>query len=130
LEETVPIATKPLLRPILNNDALTRGLNDPEARMLVEWLVEQVERMADEVPLEAVAQQEVDVLCRRGRAISRFVALWSQPRCRGAAAQLAAAEGFEFPLPSPRADPCETMQAILLWESAHTIQTDEFTSTK
>ena len=33
----MPKLTKPLLSPILDNDLLTRGLGDPEARMLVEW---------------------------------------------------------------------------------------------
>ena len=32
---------KPLINIILSNDALTRGLADPEARMLVEWVVDQ-----------------------------------------------------------------------------------------
>ena len=33
----MPMLTKPLLSHILDNDLLTRGLGDPEARMLVEW---------------------------------------------------------------------------------------------
>ena len=37
---------KRLLSHILDNEALTRGLGDPEARLLVEWLVEQAERLA------------------------------------------------------------------------------------
>src|SRR5206468_447579 len=34
----VPMLTKPFLKEVLDNDALTRGLGDPEARVLVEWL--------------------------------------------------------------------------------------------
>ncbi|MBV9124983.1 MAG: hypothetical protein JO112_16640, partial [Planctomycetes bacterium] len=41
-----PTLSKPFWSPILQDDALTRGLGDPEARVLVEWLVEQVERLA------------------------------------------------------------------------------------
>lgn len=111
--------TKPLLSHILDNDLLTRGLGDPEARMLVEWLVDQAERMADHAPSERAAQKQIESLCRRGRAIARFVGLWSQPRARGAAGQLAAAEGFTWPLPPPTADPCEIMQSILTWEAEH-----------
>lgn len=111
--------TKPLLSHILDNDALTRGLGDPEARILVEWLVEQAEALAGTSATEAAAQQGVVNLCRRGRAISHFVSLWSQARSRGAAGQLAAAERFTWPLPSPAADPCEVMQTILHWEAEH-----------
>jgi hypothetical protein len=111
--------TKPLLSCILDNDALTRGLGDPEARILIEWLVEQAEQFGADGVLERVVRRKIETLCRRGRAISRFVALWNQPRSRGAASQLAAAEGFNWPLPPPRTDPCEIMHAILLWEADH-----------
>jgi hypothetical protein len=115
----VPMLTKPLLSHILDNDLLTRGLGDPEARMLVEWLVDQAEQIAADAPSEPAAQEQVRILCRRGRAIGRFVGLWSQPRGRGAAGQLAVAEGFTWPLPPPRADACEIMQAVLVWEAVH-----------
>jgi hypothetical protein len=118
-EEIVPILVKPLLSPILDNDALTRGLGDAEARILVEWLVDQAEGLATYAPSEGAARKAVVRLCRRGRAISRFVTLWSHSRSRGAAGQLAAAEGFDWPLPEPSADPCEVMNSILVWEGNH-----------
>lgn len=113
----MPKLTKPLLSHILENDLLTRGLGDPEARMLVEWLVDQAERCAAEASSEVAARKQIERLCRRGRAIGRFVGLWTQPHARGAAGQLAVAEGFTWPLPPPTADACEIMQAVLLWES-------------
>jgi hypothetical protein len=111
--------TKPLLSHIVDNDLLTRGLGDPEARMLVEWLVDQAEQIADRAPSEGAVQKQVETLCRRGRGIGRFVGLWNQPRARGAAGQLAVAEGFTWPFPSPTADPCEIMQTVLTWEANH-----------
>jgi hypothetical protein len=125
--------TKPLLSHILDNDLLTRGLGDPEARILVEWLVDQAEQIADLASSEGAAQKQVEKLCRRGRAIGRFVGLWSQRRTRGAAGQLAVAEGFTWPLPSPTAEPCEIMHSILVWEADHppkqtTSQADRETS--
>src|SRR6266852_761164 len=115
----VPMLTKQLLSHILDNDLLTRGLGDPEARMLVEWLVDQAERLVANAPSEGAARERIESLCRRGRAIGRFVGLWSQPRGRGAAGQLAVAEGFTWPLPSPTADGCEIMQSVLVWETDH-----------
>jgi len=108
---------KPLLSQFLANDAVTRGLGDPEARILVEWLVDRTETLAEHATSEKLARLQVQQLCRRARGIGRFVTLWCQQRERGAAAQLAAAERFHWPLPPADIDPCELMQAILDWEA-------------
>ena len=108
---------RPLLSQILDNDTITRGLGDPEARILVEWLAERAELIADATTDEAAAQGEWAVLCRRARAVGRFVELWCHRGQRGAAIQLAAAERCTWPLPTTAADPCELMQDILDWEA-------------
>ena len=108
---------KALLNPILNNDALTRGLGDAEARMLVEWLVEQAERRAAKVTSKEAVEQLIERMRRRARAIGRFVGLWCHEGQRGAACQLAGAERFNWPLPNSTVDPCELMQEILTWEA-------------
>jgi hypothetical protein len=105
----------PLLNHILDDDALTRHLGDAEARVLVEWLVERAELLGEHPGTEA--EREVRRLCRRGRAISRFVQLWCLQRLRGAAGQLAVAERFYWPLPDAELDACELMQEILFWEA-------------
>ena len=115
----VAMLPKPVLRDILDDEALTRGLADPEARILVEWLVETAEQDADESVSDAATQQQVQVLCRKGRAIGRFVDLWCHARTPGAAGQLAATERFDWPLPTTAEDPCDIMQAILTWETEH-----------
>ena len=106
----------PLLHHILGDDILTRRLGDAEARVLVEWLVEQAEDLAESLPA-AAAEAEVRRLCRRGRAIARFVTLWCGERGRGAAGQLAVTERFAWPLPDAWVDPCELMQTIVSWEN-------------
>jgi hypothetical protein len=105
----------PFVHHILTNEALTRGLGDPEARILVEWLVERAERLVDECS-ESAARTSVEKLCLRARSIRRFVDLWCHQDAWGAACQLAAVERFTWPLPATREDPCELMQAILDWE--------------
>jgi hypothetical protein len=108
---------RPLLGDILGDEGLTRGLGDPEARVLVEWLVEQADTLADRSVAEAAA--EVRRLCRRGRAVACFVRLWCYEGSRRSAIQLAAVERFGWPLPTQKgADPCELMQNILTWEGA------------
>ena len=107
---------KRLLSQILDNEALTRGLGDAEARVLVEWLVEHAERVAETETDQPAAQEQVNRLCRRGRSVSRFVLLWCHQNARGAAGQLASAERLNWPLPASTVDPCELMQEILAWE--------------
>jgi hypothetical protein len=104
-----------LVNDILQDEHLTRGLGDAEARMLVEWLVDRAEMW--ERGASSADALNMSGLRRRGRAISRFVRLWCQDRQRGAALQLAASERREWPLPVDRnADPCEVMADILRWE--------------
>ena len=108
-----------LLDFVLTNDALTRGLGDPEARILIEWLTDRVEHLALAGSNENVATAETRRLCRRGRAIARFICLWCYQRERGAAVQLAASERFTWPLPTDaRIDPCELAHSILQSESS------------
>lgn len=102
-----------LLQLILMDEALTRGLGDAEARVLIEWLVEQAEELARRATPGANA--EVRRLCRRGRAIARFVVLWCSDD-RAGACQLAAAERFHWPLPVTAVDACELMQHIVACE--------------
>ncbi|MHB1423683.1 MAG: hypothetical protein ACYC3I_10915 [Gemmataceae bacterium] len=105
----------PLLHHILSDELLTRGLGDAEARVLVEWLVEQAEDLMRQANSEEAAIA-VNWLCRRGRALAHFVRLWCLERARGAAGQLAAAERFAWPLPPSGADPCDLMLALVSWE--------------
>ncbi|MSU76574.1 MAG: hypothetical protein EXS16_00620 [Gemmataceae bacterium] len=98
-----------MLNAILHDDHLTRGLDDAEARMLVEWLCEHAEAGDD---------RAVQALCRRGRLIARFVALWCYEASPSSALQLAATERLAWPLPTGNADACDLMARILTWESA------------
>src|SRR5207302_7264231 len=107
---------KALLRPILEDDALTRGLGDAEARVLVEWLVERMESCYADGSEERM-RDELGFWCRRARAIGRFVSLWCHKNDHGAACQLAATERFPWPFPATDADPCDLMIDILAWEA-------------
>jgi hypothetical protein len=110
---------EPLLRQVLQSDSITRGLEDPEARVLVEWLVDKVDELKAGQATENTFPGIVDQLTRRARAIARFVGLWSRGE-RGSAVQLAAVERFTWPLPTTAVDPCELMNAILSREPVQT----------
>jgi len=111
------MGAKQLLSHILHDDGLTRGLDDAEARMLVEWLVAEVEHIGEGDSESLGARAQVGRLCRKGRAIGRFVRLWCHAGARPAALQLAASERFHWPYPATEIDPCELMQSILDWEN-------------
>lgn len=104
-----------ILNPILENESLTRGLSDPEARVLIEWLVSQTEDWSETLDEDNLPGL-VEYLCQRARRISRFVTLWTNPQTRGAACQLAATERFCWPLPTKDIDPVELMLEILVYE--------------
>jgi hypothetical protein len=93
-------------------------LADPEARLLIEWLVDQIERSALVHDSDESIREEAEWLCRRARAISRFVVLWCHRGERGAALQLAAAERLSGTFPHQSADPFDLMQEILATEIA------------
>lgn len=103
--------TNEQLYPILGDEALTRGLGDAEARMLVEWVVARAEEFTQN------AQAHVNQLCLWARAVSRFVYLWCYAGQPAAAYQLAATERFPWTLPAEWLDPCELMEEILLGSS-------------
>jgi hypothetical protein len=109
------MAVHPLMMRVLTDDALTRGLGDEEARLLVEWLVERAESLSEELEPDD-AERELTRLKRRARSWSRFVSLWSEPRSRGAAIQLAGVERYTWPLPEGPLEPFELMENILDWE--------------
>lgn len=106
------------LSPILENERLTRGLEDAEARMLIEWLVARAEALFAEEGCEERAQREVARMCQRARAVGRFVSLWCYERSPCSALQLAATERFAWPLPVNAMDACDLMHDILAWEQS------------
>jgi hypothetical protein len=115
----MPVACEPLLRHVLQDERLTGGLSDIEARMLIDWVTDWTQLLAQAARTESEAWSCVQRLCRRARAIARFVQLWSQPTSRAAAAQLAASERFRWPLPSRPLDPPDLMHHILTWENQY-----------
>lgn len=116
------MSMRSLLTPILDNERVTRGLDDAEARLLIEWLVARAERMS--AAEEQRARIEVERLCLYARAIARFVSLWCHERSQGAALQLAATVRFAWPLPVGNIDACDLLSDILAWEDTPDEQRD------
>ena len=109
---------KSLLDIILRDEHLTHRLEDAEARMLIDWLVGRAEAEHARQPSEARVRREITRLCRRARAIARFVTLWCHDRQPGSALQLAATERFAWPLPVNHGDACDLLHDILTWEDS------------
>jgi len=105
----------PLVRHILRDEAVTRGLGDVEARMIVEWLAVRAEQIALTAANEAIGWESLRNVCRRARVIACFCRLWAVRATRGAAIQLVASERLHWPLPTGEVDPGELMECILAW---------------
>jgi len=103
-----------MVRHVLRDEAVTRGLGDIEARMIVEWLANRAEQIAETRP-EAEAWMELTRTTRRAKIVSRFVQLWSESHSRGAAVQLASSERMDWPLPSGDIDSGILTEKILAW---------------
>ena len=104
------------LEQILGDESLTRGLRDSEARLLVEWLVEQAESFDEDSRDTLWVDRHIKQLCHRARALRRFIELWFGATGRAAACQLVAVERWEWPMPDTEADPYEALYNILAWE--------------
>jgi hypothetical protein len=101
------------LRPILDDDALTRGLGDEEARLMVEWLVERAENLAASSLTDQVRRDRLAHLCRRAKSVGRFVRLWCYEEEPGAALQLAGSEAIDGPLPHGPENAIDLMARLL-----------------
>lgn len=118
-----------LVLQVLRDEALTRGLGDAEARVLIEWLSEQAENLGQNADANE-GEEQLRILVRKARGIARFVALWFTPGTTGAAHQLAAVERFEWPLPDGTEDPWELMYRVLAWETTQLRQKDGWVTSR
>ena len=103
------------LRPILDDESLTRGLGDEEARLLVDWLVERAENLAASSLADTTRNNCLAAMCRRGRIVGRFVRLWCEGEF-GSAVQLAGTENVTWPLPNGPEDAVDLMGRLLGYE--------------
>jgi hypothetical protein len=112
------VQAKSLIDRVLDDEAITAGLEDPEARLLVEWLVEQTEHIARSAASPQQAKERVERLCHYARALRQFLVLWCYDKNPGSAAQLAATQKFAWPLPSAEEENAlSILQQVLLWHA-------------
>ncbi len=105
------------IHQVMRDERITYGLADPEARMLVEWLVAKAEAIP-ETELEPADQDYAWQLCyRRAKVLRQFVALWCYRGRPDAASQLAASEGMAEYLPiSSVEEPVDVMLSMMRQE--------------
>jgi hypothetical protein len=115
--EFVSMLTENCIHQVLRDERITYGLADPEARLLVEWLVTKAETIP-ETDLQPDDQENAWGLCyRRAKVLRQFVALWCYRGRPEAAIQLAASEGMSDYLPdSSVEEPVDVMLAMMKQE--------------
>lgn len=105
------------IHQVMHDERITYGLADPEARMLVEWLVTKAEAIpeTDLLPDDQVCAWE---LCyRRAKVLRQFVSLWCYRGRPEAAIQLAASEGMAEYLPASTVEePVDVMLTMMKQE--------------
>lgn len=107
----------PVVRRLVRDESITRGLGDEEGRMLIEWVVDWAELFTNAARNHSDAESLSNRLTRRAKAINRFVQMWSNPSTRVGASQLAASERFQWPLPDDDISAADLMEHILGWEN-------------
>lgn len=103
-----------LVNYVLRDEGITRGLDDIEARMIVEWLTDRAENLGVTHD-EPNAWPELKRHIHRARVVARFVQLWAKPNSRGAAMQLITAERLNWPLPSGDIDAGALTEEIIAY---------------
>ena len=114
---TVWMSVDACIDQVLRDERLTYGLADPEARLLVEWLVER----AEWIPRTGLGDNDQELawsICyRRAKVLRQVVSLWCYRGRPDAATQLAASEGMAEYLPTAAVeDALDVMQALMKQE--------------
>jgi len=104
---------------VMADSRLTYGLEDPEARLLVEWLVEKAEHLPESGLREDELNTAWQVYYRRAKVLRKCVQLWCYRGRPEAAIQLAASEGLAEFLPNSAVEEgVEVMSALMRAEVA------------
>lgn len=105
------------IHQVMRDDRITHGLADPEARVLVEWLVNKAETIPD-TELESQDKIYAWELCyRRAKVLRQCVSLWCYRGRPEAAIQLAASEGMADYLPDGSVEePVDVMLSLMRQE--------------
>ncbi|MSR30933.1 MAG: hypothetical protein EXR99_05445 [Gemmataceae bacterium] len=106
-------ATRGQLARILDDPALFNGLEEPEAKLLVGWLSDWVEKAVDGESDSVQVERLIQKGWERGRAIRKVFLLWANPESRKNAIQLAATEKLIEFLPASVQDPISWWEITL-----------------
>jgi hypothetical protein len=102
---------------VMGDARLTYGLEDPEARLLVEWLVDKAEHLPESGLAETEQDKTWQLYYRRAKVLRKCVQLWCYRGRPEAAIQLAASEGLSEVLPNSAVEEgVEVMSALMRGE--------------
>ncbi len=101
------------------DDHLIRGLGDAESRMLVEWLVDWAEMLADTISDEELVEKRFYKVRSRAQLICCYLRLCQETDAHASLTQFTATQKLPWPLPTLKIDTIELLDRILDWESRH-----------
>jgi hypothetical protein len=104
---------------VMGDSRLTYGLEDPEARLLIEWLVDKAEHLPEMGLRETEQDVTWQLYYRRAKVLRKCVQLWCYRGRPEAAIQLAASEGLAEFLPNSSVEEgVEVMSSLMRGEVA------------
>ncbi|MBL8822991.1 MAG: hypothetical protein JNJ77_10420 [Planctomycetia bacterium] len=109
--------TTECIQRVMHDERITYGLADPEARVLVEWLVNKAESIPESDLREEDMQCAWELCYRRAKVLRQVVSLWCYRGRPEAAIQLAASEGMSEFLPDASVEePVDIMLTLMKQE--------------
>jgi hypothetical protein len=109
--------TTECIQQVMHDERITYGLADPEARVLVEWLVNKAESIPESDLREEDMQCAWELCYRRAKVLRQIVSLWCYRGRPEAAIQLAASEGMSEFLPDGSVEePVDIMLTLMKQE--------------
>jgi hypothetical protein len=110
---------QPLLNQIADDESLTAGLADPEAKVLLDWLRQQIKTQVAHAATNAEGRSRFDSLRKRSAAYSRLIAAWCIDADETLARQLWKELGLTGSLDSlPHTDALAAMKQLLGTEAS------------
>lgn len=104
---------------VLDDEGLTSGLADPEAKVLMDWLVHNLEAKLPRTKSDAAARELTKTEAARARRLAAIIDKICYNDDRAAAERLWNAAGRTQALNTlPAADPVAVARQLIQWETA------------
>jgi hypothetical protein len=104
---------KQVIVTMLRRERLSADLDDSESKILLDWLVDSIERLGKQSLGKSVIDIEVKKLIEKARVLSKIVCLWNKRKTNSGCFQLLASSNLEDCIPTPNATSLELLESLV-----------------